>query len=149
MLNLTKKAAQRFRVNWPSLSGQSGDVWVIDVVMVGRIPKLLIVHSRTLFTLVRGKSTLKTLEMVRSEILDSCPWYRFTGPITVGRNTDRRLTGSMTELKQMSKWLYAVDEIDRLEEQINKCLFSYLGEKPRNYGTPIEAVKAYRFHHGK
>ena len=58
MINLSKKAAERFRIKWKDLEERSGDFWKVDAVMIGRVPMLFIVHEYTLFTLVRRKSQL-------------------------------------------------------------------------------------------
>lgn len=56
MINLSNKAAKRFRVKWSDLESRNGDFWKVDVVMAERVPMLFIVHEYTLFTLVRRKS---------------------------------------------------------------------------------------------
>lgn len=73
MINLTKKAADRFKIKWEDLPEQDGDFWKIDVIMMSRYPVLLIVHERTLWTLVRLKSGFKTIDEVADEILLYCP----------------------------------------------------------------------------
>ena len=143
MIDLSKKAASRFGLKWDDLPERTGDHWKVDVMMVGRVPMLLIVHAYTLFTLVRRKSEFKTVEGIGDEIRRCCPWYRYDGPVTVGKNTDRRLTGSITEIKRNTLGLYSLEQINAMETQINSCLFSYLSKKPRDYGTPFEAVEKY------
>lgn len=98
MINLSKKAADRFKIKWKDLPEQDSDFWKIDVIMMSRYPVLLIVHERTLWTLVRLKSGFKTVNEIADEVLLHCPWYRFNGNVTIGKNTNKRLTGSMNEL---------------------------------------------------
>ncbi len=143
MIDLSKKAAGRFKLKWDDLPERSGDHWKVDIMMVGRVPMLLIVHVYTLFTLVRRKSDFKTLEGIGDEIRRCCPWYRHVGPVTVGKNSNRKLTGSMTEIRRNIWGLYSPERIHAMELHINKCLFSYLSKKPRDYGTPLEAVEKY------
>ena len=143
MIDLSKKAAGRFKLKWDDLPERSGDHWKVDVMMVGRVPMLLIVHAYTLFTLVRRKSEFKTVESIGDEIRRCCSWYRYDGPVTVGKNSNRRLTGSITEIKRNTRGMYSPEQINAMEMQINRCLFSYLSKKPRDYGTPVEAVEKY------
>lgn len=143
MIDLSKRAAGRFRLKWEDLLERSGDRWKVDVMMVGRVPMLLIVHEYTLFTLVRRKSEFKTVESIGDEIRRCCPWYRYVGRVTVGKNSNRKLTGSITEIKRNTWGLHSREQINAMEMRINNCLFSYLSETPRNYGTPAEAVEKY------
>jgi len=112
-------------------------------MMVGRVPMLLIVHAYTLFTLVRRKSQFKTVERIGDEIRRCCPWYRYDGRVTVGKNSNRRLTGSITEIKRNACGLYSPEQLNTVERRINNCLFSYLSTAPRSYGTPAEPVEKY------
>jgi len=130
-------------LKWEDLLERSGDRWKVDIMMVGRVPMALIVHEYTLFTLVRRKSDFKTVERIADEIRRCCPWYRHAGRVTVGKNSDRRLTGSITEIRRNVWGLYSPEQINAMEMHINKCLFSYLSKVPRNYGTPFEAVEKY------
>lgn len=143
MIDVSKKAAGRFRLKWDDLLERSGDHWKVDIMMVERVPMLLIVHVHTLFTLVRRKSHFKTVEDIGDEIRRCCPWYRYVGRVTVGKNSNRKLTGSITEIKRNTWGLYSPEQINAMETQINNCLFSYLSKKPRDYGTPFEAVEKY------
>jgi len=76
MINLSNKAATRFKTKWKDLEERSGDFWKVDIMMIGRVPMLLIVHEYTLFTIVRRKSTFQNLESITTDILKSCPWYK-------------------------------------------------------------------------
>jgi len=143
VIDLSKKAASRFGLKWEDLLERTGDHWKVDVMMVGHVPMLLIVHAHTLFTLVRRKSDFKTVESIGDEIRRCCPWYRYGGRVTVGKNLNRTLIGSITEIKRNTWGLYSPEQINAMERQINNCLFSYLSKVPRNYGTPFEAVEEY------
>jgi len=143
VIDFSKKAASRFGLKWEDLPERSGDHWKVDVMMVGRVPMLLIVHAYTLFTLIRRKSDFKTVEGIGDEIRRCCPWYRYDGRVTVGKNSNRRLTGSITEIKRNTWGLYSPEQINAMEMQINGCLFSYLSKTPRGYGKPHEAVDKY------
>lgn len=144
MINLTKKAAGRFRIRWSDLSEQKGDNWKVDVIMVSRYPVLLIVHEYTLYTLVRKKSDFKTLEAVAREIREKCPWYRFPETMTTGKNSDRKLVGSMTEMKMGIIGEYSMNFTEEIQKQINGTLFSVLSEEKYHYGRPRQAVERYK-----
>ena len=84
MIDLSTKAAKRFKIKWPDLKPRSCDYWKIDVEMFGRVPMLIIVHEFTLFTLVRRKSMFRSPLDISGEILKNCPWYRYKGEPTLG-----------------------------------------------------------------
>ena len=44
-----------FGLKWDDLPERSGNHSKTDVMMIGRVPMLLIVHAYTLFTLVRER----------------------------------------------------------------------------------------------
>lgn len=143
MINLSNKAAKRFRVNWKDLEERSGDFWKVDVVMDGRVPMLFIVHEYTLFTMVRRKSQFKEPMTIANEILNSCPWYHSSKTLSLGKNGNRKLTGSINEMKRMTIGLYSPDQINAMEMFINQCLFSYLSSEKDGYSKPFEAVERY------
>ncbi|WP_319407257.1 hypothetical protein [uncultured Desulfosarcina sp.] len=143
MINLSNKAAKRFRINWKDLEERSGDFWKVDAVMVERVPMLFIVHEYTLFTLVRRKSQFRDTLAIASEINNACPWYRGTKVTSLGKNGNRKLTGSINEMKRMTLGLYAPEQINAMEMTINQCLFSYLSTDRNGYSTPFEAVESY------
>jgi len=143
MINLSNKAAKRFRINWKELEERSGDFWKVDAVMVERVPMLFIVHEFTLFTLVRRKSQFRDLEAVADEILNACPWYKGPGAFSLGKNGNRKLTGSIGEMKRMTLGLYSPEQINAMEMTINRCLFTYLTIGRHGYTRPFEAVESY------
>ena len=124
MINLTKKAANRFKIGWAGLSEQSGDHWKVDLFKIGRFPILLIVHEKTLSTLVRRKSEIKTIDKISKEIRRCCPWYPFPKDVTVGKNSNRPLSGSINEMKRYAWNLQSPDELPALEKFINNSFFS-------------------------
>jgi hypothetical protein len=144
MINLTKKAANRFKIQWHNLQQREGDFWKLDVFMMGRIPMLLIVHEYTLFTLVRRKSEFKAIGAVAEEILRCCAWYRYDEEISTGKNSDRRISGSINEMKRILEFLHTAEQINKMEMTINKTLFSYLSGKKDDYNTPFNAVELYQ-----
>ena len=143
MINLSNKAAKRFRVKWSSLEERSGDFWKVDVQMIGRIPMLFIVHEYTLFTLVRRKTQFQDPLHIAGEIKRACPWYRYAGEPTLGKNGNRKITGSINEMKRMTWGLYSPEQINALEMYINNYLYSYLSTDKYDYGTPFRAVESY------
>ncbi len=143
MINLSNKAAKRFRIYWKDLEERSGDFWKLDVVMAGRVPMLFIVHEYTLFTMVRRKSQFKNPLSIAKAILNSCPWYRGSKSFSLGKNGNRRLTGSINEMKRLTIGLYSPEQINTIEMAINQCLFTYLSADRNGYLTPFEAVERY------
>ncbi len=145
MLDFTRRSAQRFNLQWKDLPDRRGDHWKIEVEMFGRVPMLLIVHEQTLFTLVRRKSEFKTPEKLADEIRLCCSWYKNKGETAFGRNSDRRLTGSITEMKMITRAMeFSPVSINRAEMAINGCLFSYLETKePKRIRNPFDAVECY------
>ncbi len=143
MINLSNKAAKRFRIIWKELEDRSGDFWKVDVFMIGRVPMLLVVHEYTLFTLVRRKSHFQDLQAIAKDIIRSCPWYTGETSFSLGKNGNRKLTGSINEIKRMIEGLYSAEQINAMEMAINQCLFSYLSSERDSYSTPFEAVESY------
>ena len=91
MIDLSTKAAKRFKIKWSDLKSRSCDYWKIDIEMFGRVPMLLIVHEYTLFTLVRRKSKFKSPLDVVGEIQTICHWYRCSDPFSLGKNNDPKI----------------------------------------------------------
>ncbi len=143
MIDLTQKSAKRFRINWKDLEERSGDFWKVDTLMVGRVPMLFIVHEYTLFTLVRKKSQFRDPLAIANDIIHSCPWYRSPGTISLGKNGNRKITGSINEMKRMTIGLYSSEQINAMEMAINQGLFSYLSEDQNDYLNPFDAVDSY------
>ncbi len=144
MINLTIKAAKRYRIEWAELTERPGDYWKIDIEIIDRKPILFLVHEYTLFTLIRRKAQFRTLDGVGQEIQSCCPWYRYVGRPSLGKNGNRRLSGSINEMKHTAKGHDAFDNLDRLETAINKGLYSYLAVCKYDYGVPLKAVESYR-----
>ena len=143
MINLSHKAAKRFGVKWKDLEERSGDFWKVDAVMIGRVPMLFIVHEYTLFTLVRRKSQFHDPLEIAKEVSFSCPWYRSPAAPSLGKNGNRKLTGSINEIKRMTVGLYSPDQINAMEMSINQGIYSYLSTGQRGYQEPFEAVESY------
>jgi hypothetical protein len=143
MIDLSNKAAKRFRINWKDLEERSGDFWKVDAVMIGRVPMLLIVHEYTLFTLVRRKSQFRDPLAIADDILKTCPWYRSPTTPSLGKNGNRKLTGSINEMKRMTLGLYSAEQINAMEMSINQGLFSYISTGSEGYMKPFDAVESY------
>jgi hypothetical protein len=143
MIDLTNKAAKRFRINWNDLQERSGDFWKVDAVMFGRVPMLFIVHEFTLFTLIRRKSHFRDPLAIANDIIHSCPWYRGSETLSLGKNGNRKLTGSINEMKRMIIGLYSPEQINAMEMAINQGLFSYLSADRNSYLNPFDAVESY------
>ncbi len=143
MIDLSNKAAKRFRVKWSSLEERSGDFWKVDVQMFDRVPMLFIVHEYTLFTLVRRKTQFRDPLHIADEIRKACPWYRYSGEPTLGKNCNRKLTGSISEMKRMTWGVYSPEQINALEMFLNDGIYSYLSPDKNGCGRPFEAVESY------
>jgi len=143
MLNFSQKAAKRFLIPWTELEERSGDFWKVDVAMFGHVPVLMIVHEYTLFTLVRRKAHFKSPLDIADEIRQCCPWYRYVGQPTLGRNGNKRITGSINQMKRETLAMFLPDQINAIEMYINDDLFSYIAVEKRSYGKPFEAVDGY------
>ena len=144
MINLSKKAAKRFNIRWLDLEDQSGDFWKIDVIMVSHYPVLLIVHEYTLYTLVRRKVNFKTIEDVVEEIKHFCPWYRCPKKLIIGKNTNKKLNGAITEMKRITAGTYYSDFTSEMEKRINMSIYSYLSAEKYNYGNPLKSIEKYK-----
>ena len=143
MINLSNKAAKRFRIAWKDLEERVGDFWKVDVVIIDRVPMLFIVHEYTLFTLVRRKSHFCDPESIANDVINACPWYSAPESFSLGKNGNRRLTGSINEMKRMTSGLYSPEQINAMEMSINQGLFSYLSTKQDGYSNPFGAVESY------
>ena len=143
MINLSNKAAKRFRIQWKDLEERSGDFWKVDTVMIGRVPMLFIVHEYTLFTLVRRKSQFRDPLAIADDIIKACPWYRGPATPSLGKNGNRKLTGSINEIKRLTLGLYSPEQINAMEMSINQFIFSYLSPDPNGYLNPFDAVESY------
>jgi hypothetical protein len=143
MINLSHKAAKRFGIKWKDLEERSGDFWKVDAVMIGRVPMLFIVHEYSLFTLVRRKSQFHDPFEIAKEVSISCPWYRSPAAPSLGKNGNRKLTGSINEMKRMTAGLYYPEQINAMEMSINQGIYSYLSTGQKDYLTPFDAVESY------
>ena len=103
--------------------------------MTGRVPMLFIVHEYTLFTMVRRKSQFKDPLPILEEVLNLCPWYRGSKSFSLGKNGNRKLTGSINEMKRLTIGLYSPEQINAMEMAINQCLFSYLSFRNGYFNT--------------
>lgn len=144
MINLSKKAAERFNIKWVDLNEQSGDFWKIDIIMVSHYPVLFMIHELTLYTLVRRKKDFKTINDIANEIKSCCHWYKYTGEIILGKNTNRKLNGSITEIKRIIAGEYTSNFTEEIQDRINTCLFSYLSEEKYGYDRPIDVIEKYK-----
>lgn len=146
MLDFTQRSARRFNLLWKDLPERSGDHWKVEVEMFGRVPMLLVVHEQTLFTLVRRKSEFKTPEQLADDIRLCCKWYKNPGETTFGRNSDRRLSGNITEMKRVTRVMeFSPVSINRAEMAINDYPFSYLRDREtKRFHTPFDAVDFYQ-----
>jgi hypothetical protein len=104
---------------------------------------LLIVHEYTLFTMIRRKSMFRDPLAIANDVIQSCPWYRSPATPSLGKNGNRKLTGSINEIKRMTLGFYSPEQINAMEMQINQGLFSYLSTDRKGYSRPFNAVESY------
>jgi len=100
-------------------------------------------HEYTLFTLVRRKTQFLNPLHIAGEIKRACPWYRYAGVPTLGKNGNRKVTGSINEMKRMTWGLYSPEQVNALEMYINNGIYSYLSTDKYDYGKPFQAVESY------
>ena len=82
-------------------------------------------------------------QAIANDAINSCPWYRATKSLSLGKNGNRKLTGSINEMKRMTVGLYPPEQINAMEMSINQCLFSYLSAEKNEYLIPFDAVESY------
>lgn len=98
MLNLSAKAAKKFKISFSSLVSREGNYWRIDTVIISRKTWLLCTHEPTLFTLILRATNFKKLE----DLLPELNHFGLTQEtVTLGKGSNRKITGSMTDMKNM------------------------------------------------
>jgi len=127
MIALTTKAAKRWKLKYVELEAVETGAWVVDLLKLGRGPLLvLIVHQDSLFTLLRPFAEVKSLEHLGAEIARVWPGYRLDAT-AICRNGNRRVTGSITDMKHLIRVHVRFDDLSVVEEKINDCPFSAIG----------------------
>jgi len=127
MIAVTARAAKRWKVPHASLPAVETGAWVVDLMKLGKGPGLvLIVHQETLFTLLRWASAVKTLAQVAAEIA-AVQHGRMPAVTPLYKNGNRRVTGSITDMKFMMRCHAQFDDLAKIEDRINGSLFSVLG----------------------
>ena len=117
MFNLTMKSTKYFGLSWKNLDEHEGDFWRIDIVHINRKKYFLVSHEKTYFTKVIRATEFKSFEKIAEFINENCPWYRFSG-ISVGKMTNRKLSGTMTDMKNCLKF-YQDMSLEEIEYRIN------------------------------
>jgi hypothetical protein len=127
MIALTARTAKRWKVPHASLPAVERGAWVVDLMKLGKGPLLaLFVHQDTLFTLLRQASVVKTLDQVAAEIA-AVQQGRAPAVVPLYKNGNRRVTGSIMEMKFMISYRAQVDDLLKVEDGINGCIFSAIG----------------------
>jgi hypothetical protein len=124
VIALTARAAKRWKVAHAALPAVETGAWIVDLMKLGQGPLLvLIVHQDTLFTLLRPASLVKTVEQVAAEV--ACVQPHHVPAVTpLYRNGNRRVTGSITDMKHLIRVWLEFDELAVVEDKINDCPFS-------------------------
>lgn len=100
MFNLTIKAANNFKYSWKNLPMQDGDYWRIDICHINRLKYLMAVHEETFCTHLLRAFDFKSFELIHRFILELSPWFCFSS-VSIGKCNDRKVTGTMTEMKKI------------------------------------------------
>jgi hypothetical protein len=140
MIALTTKAAKRWKLKCAALSAVEAGAWVVDLLELDRgLLLVMIVHQDTLFTLLRPASEVKSLARVAEEISRVRPGEP-VDPASVCRNGNRRVTGTITDMKRMIRVWVRHWELSVVEEKINDTPFSAIGmDLPRErFARPLE-----------
>lgn len=127
MIALTARAAKRWKVPHASLPAVETGAWVVDLMKLGKGPWLVLaVHQETLFTLLRWASAVKTLAQAAAEIA-AVQRGRVPSVTPLYKNGNRRVTGSINDMKFMMRYHARFDDLAEIEDQINGCIFSAIG----------------------
>lgn len=105
MINLTRKAADRFKVPYSELEAREGDFWRVDIVYVQRRKYLLCAHEVTLAVSLHQAARHRTLDSLFDALAERHPWYLGTRETGIMKGSNRRITGSMTDMKQMMEYM--------------------------------------------
>ncbi len=93
------------------------------------------VHEPTLFTHLFYGTEYKTYEPIVRKLKDYHPW--FMDGFSVGKGLNRRVGGSMTDMKISMKY-YSEKTLKELEEEINQTPYSYL-----EHGVPESELQEF------
>ena len=128
MIAVTSKAAKRFKLTYRKLPPVDTGAWVVDLIKIARGPLLvLIVHQDSLFTLIRQSRDVKTIDDVAREIARVWPMPDPVESTIVSRNTNRHVTGSITDMKHLIRVWAKFEALPKVEAMINDTPFSAIG----------------------
>jgi|GEM_PF-5974479 hypothetical protein len=137
MLHLSQLAAKYLKVDYRALETSVRDVFRVDVMTINRKKYVLVVHELTMYTLLLEAASCKTVEKTCKNIREFCPWY--TGAeITLGKTSDRKIIGTVTEIRMTIEYLKQEHPPQELSAIINRMIFSIL-----NYSTPDDCLQVY------
>ncbi len=125
MFNLTMKSAKNFKYNWKELPEHNGDFWRIEVCLIKRKKYFLAVHEKTFSTNILRAIDFKSPEEIAEVIRELNPWYRYPG-ISVGKKQNRKLTGTINDMKNTIYYLEDIEDIAEIEKAINDTPWSAL-----------------------
>lgn len=141
MIALTAKAAKRWKMRYAALPAVDTGAWVVDLLKLDKGPLLvLIIHQDSLFTRIRLAAALKSLEQMADLIAGAWPERRPADGV-ICRNGNRRVTGSITDMKHLIRAHAKFDELAQIEDSINDCPFSAIDmEHPRGRFERLSAA---------
>lgn len=128
MIALTARAAKRFKLIHAQLPAVEDGAWVVDLVKLFRGPLLvLLVHQDSLFTLVRQAKEVKSLDSAARTVARVWPEIEQEDRTAVFKNGNRRVTGSINDMKHMIRVWTRFEPLPRVEFKINDTPFSAIG----------------------
>lgn len=128
VLAVTKKVAKEWKIDFASCEVVSSGRWVVDFCEVENgLPLCLATHQNTLFTMVFC-GRLPNPKEVLARIGSEAPWFQLSIAGLFARNGNRRVTGSMTDMKYLASSVAVNGGTEQeMQDFINKTPFSMLG----------------------
>ena len=134
VLAVTKKVAREWGIDCARCAVVVSGHWVVDVSQTGNKGLLcLATHQDTLFTIVYD-GRLPEPQELRVRIGLAAPWFALSTVGPFARNGNRRVTGSMRDMKLLASSVAMDGGTEReIQDLINKTPYSMLGmARPRD-----------------
>lgn len=138
VLAVTKKVAKEWNVDFASCEVVSSGRWVVDFSQTeDDRPFCLVTHQDTLFTVVFHGGLPKPKDVL-ARIGSEAPWFQLSIAGLFARNGNRRVTGSMLDMKYLASSVAMNGGTEHdMQRLINKTPYSMLG-----MDRPNDAVAA-------
>jgi len=139
MLTLTHKVAKHWSVHYKELTEAPSNSWIVDFhILSPRRKYSLIVHRQTLFTILQN-GLVKSPEEAFNLVQEATTNFNYTLPVLkLFRNSDRKINGSITNIKDFIHCLQPGETLQKIEYLINRTPF-----KAIYYYQPREMFKAH------